>query len=51
MQKLKKNLRENFIKPLKFKFLVEKLEKESDETTEKDEMFKQIHEAYKKFNV
>jgi hypothetical protein len=28
MQELKENLRENFIKPLKFKFLVEKLEKE-----------------------
>jgi len=28
MQELKDNLKENFIKPLKFKFLVEKLEKE-----------------------
>jgi hypothetical protein len=28
MEELKINLRENFIKPLKFKFLVEKLEKE-----------------------
>lgn len=51
MQELKDNLRENFIKPLKFKFLVEKLEKEKAETTEKEKMFKQIHEAYKKFNV
>jgi len=51
MEELKTNLRENFIKPLKFKFLVEKLEKEAWETTEKEAMFKQIHEAYKKFNV
>jgi hypothetical protein len=29
MEELKTNLRENFIKPLKFKFLVEKLEKEA----------------------
>ena len=61
MKELKENLRENFIKPLKFKFLVEKLEsspqsspegeKVNPKTSEKDEMFKQIHEAYKKFNV
>jgi len=61
MQELKENLRENFIKPLKFKFLVEKLESSpqsspegkevSPKTSEKDEMFKQIHDAYKKFNV
>lgn len=68
MQELKDNLRENFIKPLKFKFLVEKLEKDTKNITphpsgtplekgrnkkenEKNAMFKQIHEAYKKFNV
>lgn len=51
MQELKDNINENFIKPLKFKFLVEKLEKEQGEKSEKDEMYKQIHEAYKKFNV
>ncbi len=51
MEELKINLRENFIKPLKFKFLVEKLEKEKWQTSEKEAMFKQIHEAYKKFNV
>ena len=51
MDELKENLRENFIKPLKFKFLVEKLKKESLESSDKNEMLKQIHEAYKKFNV
>ncbi|MFC1797802.1 hypothetical protein ACFLY2_01125 [Patescibacteria group bacterium] len=68
MNELKNNLRENFIKPLKFKFLVQKLEKETQNITpppsgtplekgrnqeedEKNAMFKQIHEAYKKFNV
>ncbi|MDR2640376.1 MAG: hypothetical protein LBC61_03505 [Candidatus Peribacteria bacterium] len=52
MEDLKKELRESFIKPLKFKFLVEKLEKESKENpTEKEKLHQQIYEAYKKFNV
>lgn len=51
MSELKNNLRENFIKPLKFKFLVENLEKEKSESSEKNNMYKQIHEAYKKFDV
>jgi hypothetical protein len=52
MEKLKKELKESFIKPLKFKFLVEKLEKESKENpTEKEKLHQQIYEAYKKFNV
>lgn len=51
MNELKQNLRENFIKPLKFKFMVEKLEKENKEKNKKDELYKQIHEAYKKFWV
>ncbi|MDD3144819.1 MAG: ATP-binding protein [Candidatus Gracilibacteria bacterium] len=52
MSDLKTELKENFIKPLKFKFLVQKLEK--DETLEldkKNEMYKKINEAYSKFGV
>lgn len=51
MKELKANLTENFIKPLKFKFLVEKLEKDEWIKDEKSEMYRQIHDAYKKFNV
>lgn len=52
MQELKDNLRENFIMPLKFKFLVEKLEKEAEaEWDEKTKMYKKIHESYKRFGV
>jgi len=61
MAELKENLRENFIKPLKFKFLMMELEtppsvpplqgEGSKIKKEKDLMYKQIHDAYKKFNV
>lgn len=68
MAKLKENLRESFIRPLKFKFLVQKLEEENlspppsgtplnkDDTIDskkdaKNKLYKQINEAYKKFNV
>lgn len=53
MQDLKDELRENFIKPLKFKFLMQKLEKEAwtKEVTEKEKILKKIHEAYKQFWV
>ena len=74
MNELKENLRENFIKPLKFKFLMQELEKTSSSVyfstqtspqpspwgegvatkineKEKNAMYKQIHDAYKKFNV
>jgi len=52
MNQLKDDLRENFIKPLKFKFLVEKLEKEwIKDDDEKSKIYKQIHDAYKKFDV
>ena len=55
MNELKQDLTENFIKPLKFKFLVEKLEKdgidENSKDAEKSKIYKQIHEAYKKFDV
>jgi methyltransferase-like protein len=58
MKDLLLNLSENFIRPLKFKFLMQKLEQEAanpenPDITEdkKNEIFKQINEAYKKFNV
>jgi transitional endoplasmic reticulum ATPase len=60
MEWLKNELTESFIKPLKFKFLVQKLENEAinskpspleENKVWKNELYKQIHEAYKKFNV
>ncbi|NCO31938.1 hypothetical protein GW891_04035 [bacterium] len=52
MNDLKTELRENFIKPLKFKFLVQKLENDKTlELDKKNEMYKKINEAYKKFGV
>jgi len=52
MSDLKNELKENFIKPLKFKFLVQKLEKNKDlELGKKNEMYKKINEAYGKFGV
>jgi len=52
MEDLKQDLEENFIKPLKFKFLIQKLEQDGlENASEKEKLYKQIHEAYKKFNV
>lgn len=62
MQDLKLNLTESFIKPLKFKFLIQNLEKKVShdwkednpiqvDEEEKNKVYKKIHEAYKKFNV
>ena len=54
MQDLKDELRENFIKPLKFKFLMEKLETQweiIEEADKKNQMYKKIHDAYKQFGV
>jgi hypothetical protein len=49
---------ESFIKPLKFKFLVENLEKEQEvkkddnkKEDEKIEVYKKLYEAYEKFKV
>jgi len=47
---LKQELKESFINPLKFKFLVEKLEKEK-ELWEKEELYKKLHWAYEKLKV
>jgi len=43
-------LKESFINPLKFKFLVEKLEN-SKELSKKDELYKKLHSAYEKLKV
>lgn len=52
MKQLKEDLTENFIKPLKFKFLVQKLENEWIKNWDKkSKIYKQIHEAYEKFKV
>jgi hypothetical protein len=62
MKDLKEKLKESFIKPLKFKFLVQKLEKDglnnnsskiegTQHENEKNDLYIQINEAYKKFNV
>ena len=47
---LKQELKESFINPLKFKFLVEKLEN-SKELSKKDELYKKLHSAYEKLKV
>lgn len=49
MKNLKNELKEHFIKPLKFKFLVKNLEKNKDEKN--NEVYKMINEAYEKFKV
>ncbi len=52
MEELKQNLTENFIKPLRFKFLIQKLEKDwLEKETKKDLIYKKLHKAYKQFNV
>ena len=50
LEDLKQELKESFINPLKFKFLVEKLEWEK-ELWEKEELYKKLHWAYEKLKV
>lgn len=47
---LKQELRESFINPLKFKFLVENLEKQEN-LWEKEVLYKKLHSAYEKLKV
>ncbi len=49
MKDLQKELRESFINPLKFKFLVEWLDK--NKTDWKNSVYVEMYEAYKKFKV
>jgi len=62
MQELKDDLRQNFIKPLEFKFFMQELEKKwtdkssvEENTKQKDEqkieLYKKINDAYSKFGV
>ena len=50
LEDLKQELMESFVNPLKFKFLVEWLEKEK-ELGEKEKLYKKLHEAYEKLKV
>jgi len=50
LEDLKQELKESFINPLKFKFLVEKLEKDEN-LSEKEELYKKLHNAYEKLKV
>lgn len=58
MKELKEELKEHFIKPLKFKFLIQNLEKDENSNNlnwekeqKKQEFYKILHEAYDKFKV
>lgn len=51
MSELKEELREHFIKPLKFKFLVQNLEKDKEKDEKKFELYKMLHDAFEKFKV
>ncbi len=56
MDDLKKELQESFVAPLRFKFLVEKLKNEAENTTQSDTdpkvaLYKKLSEAYDKFQV
>ena len=56
MTNLKRELNESFIKPLKFKFLIEKLrqnsEKNANEKSEKNtELLEKLYSAYEKFKI
>jgi len=57
MDELKETLRQDFIKPLQFKFMVEKLESESEHETdkkvkdEKIKLYSKVYEVYKQFKV
>ena len=57
MDDLKETLKQDFIKPLQFKFMVEKLEWESKNETdkkvkdEKTKLYSKIYEVYKQFKV
>lgn len=54
MKELKEELMEHFIKPLKFKFMVQNLEKNKNpdwEENKETEMYKMLSEAFEKFKV
>lgn len=51
MSDLKAELMESFIKPLKFKFLVQNLESQKDLDPKKAEIYKKLYEQYEKFKI
>jgi hypothetical protein len=51
MADLKEELKENFIKPLKFKFLVQNMEKQENKDEKSLELYKTLQEAFEKFKV
>ena len=51
MADLKEELKENFIKPLKFKFLVQNMEKQENKDEKSIELYKTLQEAFEKFKV
>jgi len=50
MEDLKQELKESFINPLKFKFLIQNLEKQEN-LGEKEELYKKLNDAYQKLKV
>lgn len=51
MADLKSELMESFIRPLKFKFLVQNLESNKDLDPKKAEIYKKLYEEYEKFKI
>lgn len=51
MEDLKSEIQESFIKPLRFKFLVEKLEASGDNTNPKHDLIMKLSSAYERFGV
>jgi hypothetical protein len=51
MMDLKNELQESFIRPLKFKFLVQNLEKSPDVHSKKNELYKKLYAEYEKFKI
>lgn len=51
MSDLKNELQESFIKPLKFKFLVQNIENQSNLDPKKAEIYKKLYEEYEKFKI
>jgi hypothetical protein len=60
MSKLKKELEENFIKPLRFKFLIESIKAKQESSKEekkeltlnaKEKLYLELYESYEKFKI
>lgn len=51
MTELKADLKDSFINPLKFKFLVQNLEKNKDIDEKKADLYRKLHAEYEKFKI